>query len=295
MRAHHGLTMRGAWILTVLVSTACTQGATKPRSEGLVRQLREVALTAERDSLVLEVAANGKLLSDIQAELASVEPRPTPGTAESPALEITKDQRTFAVERIKAITTRLKAAETQLAASERRAGRLTRSVDSLSGENTAARTTITDLTAVIGTQRATIEGLTVQLEALTVQNLALTDSVYHLTDDHNTVFYVVGTRSELLQKGVLVADGHRAIPFIGRRGVQPARDLPLSEFTSIDRSTTREIPLPHGDRSYRIVSRQNLTQLATWVGNKGRVKGSIAIGSPEEFWEPSRYLIVVEQ
>ncbi len=296
MPASHGPTMGSAWVLTaVLVATACTQGATRPRSEGLARQLREVALTAERDSLVLEVAANGKLLSDIQVELSRVEPRPAPGTPESPALETTKDQRAFALERIQAITTRLGTAETRLAASEQRARRLSGSIDSLSQENTAVKTTITDLTAILGTQRATIEGLTAQLEALTVHNQALADSVYQLTDAYHTAFYIVGTRSELLRKGVLVEDGHRAFPLIGRRGVQPARDLPRQEFTSIDRSTTREIPLPRDDRSYRIVSRQNLSHLAARVGDPARLQGSIAIASPEQFWEPSKYLIVVEQ
>jgi hypothetical protein len=296
MRVYHSPSSRAARILAlVLIIGACHEGALKPRSEGLARQLREIALTAERDSLLMEVAANGKLLSDIQAELATVQPKPVAGTAESPALEVTKDQRTFTLERIKDITARLKGAETRLAASERRAHKLTQSVDSLTSDNTAAKTTITDLVAVLGTQRATIEGLTAQLEGLTVHNLVLADSVYQLTDRQNTAFYVVGTRTELLKKGVLVEDGHRAIPLVGRRGVQPARELPLAEFTSIDRNAVREIPLPKPGKTYRIVSRQNLQHLAARVGGKEHLTGTIAIASPEEFWEPSRFLIVVER
>jgi hypothetical protein len=295
MRASHGPAIGGVWILTaVLVATACHEGAIRPRSEGLARQLREVALTAERDSLLMEVAANGKLLNDIQAELTGFQPRPAAGTPESPALEITRDQRAFALDRVREITTRLKTAENQLAASERRAERLTRAVDSLSAENAEARSTITDLVAAIASQRTTMTELSAQLESFAVQNQALADSIYRLTDDRNTAYFVVGTRAELLKKGVLVEDGHRSIPLIGRRGVQPARDLPLGEFTSIDRSTTRDIPLPGPDKSYRIVSRQNLTHVSG-AGTGGRVKGHITIASPEGFWEPSRYLIVVEQ
>ena len=117
----------------------------------------------------------------------------------------------------------------------------------------------------------------------------------HLTDDHNTAFYVVGTRDELLAKGVLVEDGHRNIPLVGTRGVAPARELPLKEFTSIDRSSIREIPLPRKDRKYRVISRQDLAYLSSWTGKKGEVQGPIAIAAPEKFWEPSRYLIVVEK
>jgi len=295
MRAHPGPVFGGAWILTaVLVATACHEGALKPRSEGLARQLREVALTAERDSLLMEVAANGKLLNEIQVELDGVLPRPTAGSPESPALEITRDQRAFALDRVREITTRLKSADKQLGASERRAERLTRAVDSLSAQNTEARSTIIDLVATIASQRTTMTELSAQLESFALQNQTLADSIYRLTDDRNTAYFVVGTRKELLKKGVLVEDGHRSIPLVGRRGVQPARDLPLGEFTSIDRSTTRDIPLPRPDKSYRIVSRQNLAHVAT-TGNQGRVRGQISIASPEDFWEPSRYLIVVEQ
>jgi uncharacterized coiled-coil protein SlyX len=243
----------------------------------------------------MEVAANGKLLGDIQAELAKVLPHPAPGTPESPSLEITKDERAYTLERVQELTSRLKGADSQLTASEHRARRLTGAIDSLSLENAKAKSTITDLVAMVASQRETITSLTAQVEGLTTESLTLADSVYRLTDDHNTAYYVVGTRAELLAKGVIVEDGHRAFPLIGRRSVQPARELPLGEFTSIDQTTTHEIPLPRPDRSYRIVSRQNLTHLTSWVGGKGQVKGNIAIATPEEFWEPSKYLIVVEQ
>ena len=296
MRAIHGPIRGGAWILTAfLVATACHPSASKLRSEGLARQLREVALTAERDSLLMEVSANGKLLGDLQAELAKVTPTPPSGRPESPALEVTKDQREFTLQRVREFTARLQTAETRLAASERRARRLTTTADSLTADNTAAKSTITDLVTILEAQRETITALTTQVEALTTQNLTLADSVFHLTDDRNTAYYVVGTRAELLARGVIVEDGHRGFPLIGRRTVQPARTLPLGEFTSIDRRETRQIPLPRVDRSYAILSRQNLTHLASRVGPRGRVNGVIEIASPEEFWEPSKYLIVVER
>jgi len=295
MRVSHGPTMGGAWMLTaVLVATACHPSASKIRSEGLARQLREVTLTAERDSLLGEVAANGKLLSDIQTELTKVQPRPGPGSPESPSLELTKDQRTYALERVREITGRLRDAEAKLALTERRTRRLTRTADSLAAENTAAKSSIADLAAVVASQRETITALTTQVEGLTTDNLVLSDSVYRLTDDHNTAYYAIGTRRELLARGVIVEDGHRSIPLIGKRGVQPARRLPVGEFTSIDRSATRSIPLPRADRSYRIVSRQNLSHVTS--RSRGQeVRDSIAIASPEEFWEASKYLIVVQE
>jgi len=118
--------------------------------------------------------------------------------------------------------------------------------------------------------------------------------VSHLADEQRTAYYVIGTRKELLQKGVLVADGHRSIPLVGKREVAPARDLPLQEFTSIDRSKVTEIPLPDSTRKYRIVSRQSPAYLApaSW---KNSVRGTLRIQDADAFWEPSRYLIVVAE
>ena len=172
---------------------------------------------------------------------------------------------------------------------------LTQSVDTLMEGLDATRITAAQLAEEVGSQRLTIDGLIAQVETLLSANLDLADSVYHLTDRRNTAYFVVGSRKELIQRGILVEEGHRAIPLIGRRGVTPARELPLQEFTSINWNKTKEIPLPHPDRHYQVVSRQNLSSLDSWVGSRGTVKGTIAIASPESFWEPSKYLIVVEQ
>lgn len=296
MRANYGPTTGGAWLLTaVLVAAACHSERPTPRSPGLDRQLQQLALAAERDSLLAEVADNARLLGDLETELQRVAPKPRPGQAESPALEVTKDQRTIVLERVRGITTRLKTAETQLAQSERRARRLTRVADSLATGFTEAKGTIADLVEIVGRQREQVTALTTQVDLLTEVTLTLSDSVQRLTSDWNTAYFVVGSREELVRKGVLVEDGRRAIPLVGRRDATPARELPLQEFTSIDRATIHEIPLPRPDRKYRIVSRQNLAHLTSAVGRQGTVTERIAIGDSEGFWAPSRYLIVVEQ
>jgi uncharacterized protein YoxC len=297
MRTTHGPTPAGAWVLTaVLVATACSTSDSRHRSPGLEHQLQELALVAERDSLQLEVAATGKLLTDIEGELIRALPvAPPSGVAESPVLEITKDRRSYTLDRVREVATRLKSTEARLATSERRVRKLTQAVDTLTEGAAAARIVAAQLAEEVGSQRLTIDGLTARVEGLLTENLTLADSVHRLTDRQSTAYYVVGSRKELIQRGVLVEDGHRGIPLVGRRGVSPARELPLQEFTSINWSETKDIPLPDPNRRYRIVSRQNLASLDSRVGNKGAVRGRITIGTPESFWEPSRYLIVVEQ
>jgi hypothetical protein len=288
MRAIYSPAKGGAWVLTaILVATACQPQ--KASSPGLDRRLTEASLSAERDSLIMEVAATGKLLTEIQAELDRLPPAgmAVSANAESHAPETAYDLRRTTLERIRATTTRLKTAESRLATTERRLARITTARDSLKSE-------LGTLNAVLDEQRAAVAALSGRLEAATAENNNLAEHLYSLAHEQNTAYYVVGTRKELLAKGVLVEDGHRAIPLIGRRGVTPARDLPLGEFTSIDRSNSLELPLPDTSRRYRIVSRQNTAHLIGDQGN-GVVHGAIQIASPDGFWEGSRYLIVVEQ
>lgn len=289
MRAIHSPAKGGAWVLTALLVTTACQSDLKPSSPGLEQQIRENTLVAERDSLILEVAANGRLLTEIQSEFEKVAPVTVTvgGPMESAAYASGKEQRQVALERVRGITTRLKGAESRLASTEQKVRKLTGVRDSLSGSVQA-------LVAVVEEQKATVASLTAQLDLLLTEHQILTESLYRLADAQNTAYFVVGTRKDLIARGVLVEDGHRSVPLVGRRGVQPARELPLAEFTSIDRNAVRELPLPNPDREYRIVSRQNLTRLASARGN-GRVQGAISIESPAEFWEGSKYLIVVEQ
>ena len=216
MRVTHGPTMGGAWVLTaVLVTTACSTPASHPRSPGLEHQLQELALVAERDSLQLEVAATGKLLTDIEGELSHALPvPPATGVAESPVLEITKDRRTFTLDRVREVAARLRSTEARLATSERRVRKLTQSVDTLTEGLAATRITAAQLAEEVGSQRLTIDGLTAQVETLLSANLDLADSVYHLTERRNTAYYVVGSRKELIQRGILKAAegrGHTAL------------------------------------------------------------------------------------
>jgi hypothetical protein len=287
MRAIYSPAKGGAWVLTaILVASACQP--TRSSSPGLDQRLTEASLSAERDSLVLEVAATGKLLTDIQAELDQLPPvAVTVAGSESRAAETSADLRRVTLERVRATTARLKAAETRLGTTERRLARISIARDSL-------KTELTALGAVLEEQKAAVAALTLRLADVTAENNNLADHLYQVAHQQNTAYYVVGTRKELLAKGVLVEDGHRSFPLVGKRDVTPARDLPLSEFTSIDRSNDLELALPDPSRRYRIVSRQNTAHLVSAEGN-GVVRGAIQIASPDGFWEGSKYLIVVQQ
>ena len=109
----------------------------------------------------------------------------------------------------------------------------------------------------------------------------------------NTVYYVVGTKDELMKSGVVSKEGSKFLVFGGTR-LEPARNLDPAAFTAIDKTQTLSIPLPRTDKKYKIISRQSPSYLTGNVNGKGEVKGVLEIALPDEFWSPSKYLILVQ-
>jgi hypothetical protein len=64
-------------------------------------------------------------------------------------------------------------------------------------------------------------------------------------------------------------------------------------FTSLDRLRDRTIILPAGE--YSVVSRQDLAFATPAERKDNRVAKSIQIDSPEKFWEPSKFLVLVRR
>ena len=113
-----------------------------------------------------------------------------------------------------------------------------------------------------------------------------------LTTEKNTVYYVIGTKDDLLKRKIIVQTG--GMLGIGKVQVA-ARDLNPTDFTSIDRTSVANIPLPNAAKPYRIVTRQDVAALETQPDAKGHVRDAIKIKDPVAFWGSSKFLIVIEQ
>jgi len=87
-----------------------------------------------------------------------------------------------------------------------------------------------------------------------------------------------------------VAEGSKRFLLVGSRKIEPARQLDPAAFTKIDRLADRKIQLPDGN--YEIVSRQN-PAFAGVNAKEAKIAGSLEIQQPEQFWAPSRFLILV--
>ncbi|MDP3939585.1 MAG: hypothetical protein Q8R92_15810 [Deltaproteobacteria bacterium] len=269
-----------AGALLVAVSGAC---GTSAETE---RKLAELELAnAQKDSLMQEIALSSRLLSDVSVEIAKVQVRGNrlAVSSESPLTA----QRDTMLAKLRYVVTRVRQTEQQLGQSRARIRNLTSLSDSLRG---MLDSTVTNLQTVIAEQKSTIDWLTQRVETLTAENLAMSDSL-------SIVYYVIGTRDELKQRGLLVEEGGSRVLFIlwrTGRTLAPARNLDPSLFTAVDKRATIEIPLPDSTAEYRIASRQNLDALATpRKGNRVRDVPSLQIASPEDFWRNSRFLIIV--
>ncbi len=262
-------------------------------SEEVRQKLNELALaSAQRDSLLQEVADNARLMSEIGAELAAVqiEGERLMVAAESPM----QARRDSVLEKIRYVTARVEQTEARLRANRARIRDLSQLSDSL---RTTLEVTIANYESVIEAQKQTIARLTEQVETLHEENVQLAAQVDTLEAETNTVFYVIGTKDELLERGIIRKEGGARFLFIfGKRGetLVPARELDESAFTRIDKRLVTEIELPIAEERYEIVSRQDIGFLESPPDDKGRVSGSIQITSPDDFWGGSRFLIIVQ-
>jgi len=131
---------------------------------------------------------------------------------------------------------------------------------------------------------------------LTTEKQILTDTVSAMTTRENTVYYIVGTKQELKQKGIIQEEGGTRFLIFTRTGevIKPAAHLDPSAFTAIDRRQVKEIPLPAPDKEYRVVTNQNVAYANLPAEGKGKVKGTLQITNPESFWANSKFLILVQ-
>lgn len=283
---------------SVLASLLVAAFACGP-SEEVQQQLAELQIvSAQKDSLIMEVTENARLMSEISAEVARVQaPAAATGGAEA------RSNRDQLLSDIRNLTTRLEESETRLEESQQRIERIGRERTNISGQLEQVRRAMADFEATIANQRNTIVALETQLVALQEQNVvlatekaALQDTVTIIQTVVNTVYYTIGTKDELIDRGLVTEEGGSRVLFVfGKRGktILPARGLEPGEFTAIDMRDVREIQLPDPEAGYRIVTHQDLSALETPPDEDGKLFGTIRIADPEKFWSGNPYLIVV--
>ena len=276
------------WLPAILLGLAACQ----PSKETQAKLEQLATVSSERDRLMQEMADNARLMSQVGAELARVQ-------VPSKQLHVSRESpmraaRDSVIQRIHYIAVKVNESETRLRENERRIRALTVLSDSL---RATLDSTMANFQNMLESQKATIASLTEQVTQLSAANAALADTVNQLATKTNTVYYVIGTEDELLQRGIIRKEGGARFLFVLWKSGQtlvPGRELDPSEFRTFNKRQVREIILPDSTRHYRIASRQDLNALETPAPD-GELTGSvIKIADPERFWSTSKFLIIVQ-
>ena len=285
-------------VLTAALMVSAISCGPSPQTTQRLAELEDAA--ALKDDLLIEVASLGRFISDINAELSDVSLAEAglQAMAESPI----QASRESVLAKIRYLSDKVEETERKLAQSRQRIRSLTMESDTL---QMLLAETISSYERTLENQHATIEALNERVVLLEEQNVQLAASVdtlstqlVDLKTEASTVYYVVGTKDELLQQGIVEKSGGARFLFIfGKRGetLVPTRELDPAAFTAIDKDQITTIGLPDSTSEYEIASRHSLDQISAGVVEEGKIQGSsIRIVSPDEFWKNSKFLIVVQ-
>lgn len=295
-----------AALLSAVVLTACnTETKQQLATVAHADSVHTDSLANVRSQLMQEVMASTQFVSEINKELAkarALQSKQEPALETNAEMTATQEQRKAIVARITHLVARLDSVQSRLNSARSRVTALTKEDSNLVAQVATYEKSIADLQAqaskeradfqaVIDRQNGQIAELSSRVDTLNTVRTALVDTVGQLTSEKNTAYYIIGTKDELIKKGILVAEGGKRFFLVGGRNVVPARQLDPSSFSKIDRLADRNIRLPEGE--YQILTRQNVSFAKPQIEKDGKIAGGLTIEQPERFWETSRFLIIV--
>lgn len=292
--------MLASMLAATVVGCASKQDLEKAQTEA-------TALAAEKDSLLSEVLATTKLVSDINGELAKAKglgvspttPSERASTSAAEDRQILLGKIREAVARLNESEAQLERTKTRLAALEKKDSRLVAQVNQFQTQVAELRTNIETQQKLIEEQSTTIAAQKVQIDSLGAEvttvkttNVVLSDSVVKSEAKRAEGFIAVGTKDSLKAAGLLVEEGSKFLVF-GSKKTMPARKLDANAFTKVDIRNDRTITLPEG-KKYKLLSRQDPAYLQPGPDNKGKLVGTQTITDPEAFWAASKYVIIAQ-
>jgi myosin heavy subunit len=295
--------------ILALISTAALAGCvSKKRYDALVLEQQQVG--EQKDSLVNDVLATTQMMADINTDLASVKGLGvTPVSTGDRPLSVKAESRAVMLGKVREIIARLNTAQAAVSASKKRIAAMSATFATqkkqLNDQLDAFQSTINDMKAAAEQQEAMIsqqreqittlasrvDTLTQQSAELNTEKAAVKDTLTHTVDQANMVYYAVGTKDELVKRGILVNEGSKFLIF-GGKTLEPARELKPELFQQLDRRRDTVLTVPEPGKEYKIVTRQSPTYLSTNLLQDGKLKGDLHVSSPA-FWDAGKYLILV--
>ncbi len=275
-------------------------------------QLAETrALTQEKDSLLAELLETTTLVNDINAAVSAVASgQNTPILGEPSGRPMTaREARAVLLPKIDSLRARLDTAQSQLGASLARVHEMTGSANQLRAQIAQYEQTVASVRKVVAAQQQQLASLGTEVTSLRAENQrlqdaqkdlvatqsVLQDSMTDLKEAANTVYWIAGSKAALLELGVVAEEGSGKFLVFGKgKSIVAAGTLDASDFTAVNKRQTSSIALPKPRQRYRILTNQNVSGLQNVLDKQRHVRGTLEISDPATFWEPSRYLILIE-
>jgi flagellar biosynthesis chaperone FliJ len=286
--------------VALLLAVAACDKAAVARSDSLNTALSEQQrlssqLSSQKDSLTRVVLDEDAFISQMDSAISSV--KGTPKTKRK-ATDPLADQllaRKDMQDRVKSLVSRAKATASQLAELQKKQAESETANSQLKEQSAASAAKIEEDAQLITDLGATIERQRTEIATLGVRIDSLGTEMKTIGARHYKAYYVIGTEKELMDKGVISKEGgaNLLIAHPGKTLV-PSRLLNPDVFTPIDQRETHTIPVPDSTSRYRIVSRQSLDAAEVTWRDATSFKGNLKIAKPDEFWAPSRFLILVK-
>ena len=282
--------------VAALTAVACdSRAARKARADSvaaLTNKLQDAERASrDREAIAQELAQTTKLLEEIDTEMSKVKGLKLPAKKKgAPADDPWVARHDSLVGKVRGVTA-------MLARSRARVDQLAKENKGLVKEIDTYRATIAALEGITKRQEEQVLALTQEVDSLRGANTLLAqeltqdrETLRSLRDTVSTVYYVVGTKEQLIKAGVVTEEGRKRFMVFGSRGLVPARKLNRKAFTRADVRQPLEIALPAAAKDFKVVSRHDASLLdAPAEGGKRKLK----VLAPEEFWAPSHYLIIV--
>lgn len=304
MPASRRLRLASAALPLVLLSplAACDTGAkaralaTADSLATLRTQLAEAEQgVQQRDAIMNELAQTAKLVNAIDSSLSSVKglkagsvkPR---GGSDDPW----SARHDSLLAKVEGVTKLLEQSRSRVAT-------LTRSNGAMEGKLRDYQQAIAALEGTVERQKveiaayvATVDSLRQVGTVLASERDAVRDTLSGERTVANTVYYVVGSKRELLQRDVVDEEGNKRFMLVGGRTLVPSRTLDRSVFATADQRQELVITLPDPKKKFQIVSRHDASLLVAGKGADGAPDGTLRVTDPSRFWSASKYLIIVQ-
>lgn len=313
----------GSVVVLALVVVVGCRGGHAEQSSGEVGVLRErsvvladslraaEALTrrqnVEKDLLVREVHSFDEFMLRLQGEFRHIHDL----EREAGSLDPKQDPLSSMESERERILTEAQAARLRLARLEREAERQGRELQTLresvqagadralaaDSSRDSSRVALESVRLLVHDLRTRIDDLQQQVDSLTNyardlhdQNVRLAAELAVRAARDSTVYYVVGTRRELLAWHVAREVGGMPVTGWGKV-LQPLEGHDTTRFTAL-RLRDRVIPLDSA-RTYQIISGQDVAALATPIAADHTFHGPLRIRDAGAFWRNARWLIVL--